>query len=178
MDVVAAGKGIDGAVMLHFAGKALVGSGGPTIWDDHLLTDQLLEAEDRTVRTIVERDKQHDEILECQRLLQDAKDEARQERAEAERLREWAPILETAKRQDEKWLKPMPEFPSHEAVFVWALKAQEELGEMSAALLAHLIGKEGRGDPLAECYETIAVLLRIAVALEPRNKEALPFKAI
>ena len=107
--------------------------------------------------------------------LLDALEEARCERDEAqaeavrlhEALREWAPILEAAKHQDGKWQRPMPSLPSHEGVYVWALKAQEELGEMSAALLGRFIGKEGRGDPLAECYETIAVLLRVAAALEP-----------
>jgi len=89
--------------------------------------------------------------------------------AQEERLREWAPILEAAQRQDIRWKKPMPEIDfGDEAIFIWALKAQEEMGELSAALLGGLIGKEGRGDVLEECYQLIAVLLRIArAALAP-----------
>lgn len=84
---------------------------------------------------------------------------------EVARLREWLPIIEEAKRQDERWLKPMPELPDKEAVYVWAMKAQEELGELSAALLGRLILKDGRGDPLTECHQLIAVLMRVATAL-------------
>jgi hypothetical protein len=95
---------------------------------------------------------------------------------ELERLREaldtWLPVIEEAKRQDERWQKPMSELPSEKAVFVWALKAQEELGELSAALLGRLIEKDGRGDPLTECYQTIAVLMRVARALLPEARDA------
>lgn len=85
----------------------------------------------------------------------------------AEKLAKWAPILEVAERQDIKWKKPMPtdiDFGDN-SVYVWALKAQEELGELSAALLGGLIGKDGWGDALEECYQLIAVLLRVAAAL-------------
>jgi hypothetical protein len=80
-------------------------------------------------------------------------------------LREVAGVLEQFVRQQERWQQPMPEFPGAEAVYVWALKAQEELGELSAALLGGLIGKEGRGDALEECDQLIAVLLRVRSAL-------------
>ena len=82
----------------------------------------------------------------------------------------WALILEVAERQDIKWKKPMPEIDfATESIYVWALKAQEEMGELSAALLGGLIGKEGRGDVLEECYQLIAVLLRIATAAQERD---------
>jgi hypothetical protein len=89
--------------------------------------------------------------------------------------REWAPILETAQQQDIKWKKPMPEIDfGDEAIYVWALKAQEEMGELSAALLGGLIGKEGRGDVLEECYQLIAVLLRVArAAIDMTPEEAV-----
>lgn len=54
MDEIAAEKGIVGYVMLHFAGRALVGGDGPTIWDDSELTVQLLEANNRCVRLVAE----------------------------------------------------------------------------------------------------------------------------
>ncbi len=74
-------------------------------------------------------------------------------------------ILEQFKRQQERWKKPMPGLDGENAVFIWCLKAQEELGELSAALLGRLIGKEGRGDPLEEVDQLIAVLLRVRTAL-------------
>jgi hypothetical protein len=101
--------------------------------------------------------------LQARALLSGQPVQARGE--ELERLQEWLPVIEEAERQDKRWLKPMPEFPSEQAVFVWALKAQEELGELSAALLGQVISKDGRGDPLTECYQTIAVLMRVAIAL-------------
>lgn len=55
----------------------------------------------------------------------------------------------------------MPPISSELGVCVWAMKAQEELGELSAVLLGNLIGKENRGNALDECDQLIAVLLRI-----------------
>lgn len=52
MDALAAEKGLTGFVMLHFAGRALAGADGPTVWDDHELTEQLLLANDRCVRAV------------------------------------------------------------------------------------------------------------------------------
>ena len=99
--------------------------------------------------------------------------ESRLARAQ-EALREWGPILEVVKQQDIKWKKPMPEIDfGDEGIYVWALKAQEEMGELSAALLGGLIGKEGRGDVLEECYQLIAVLLRIARAALPKEEGRL-----
>lgn len=101
------------------------------------------------------------------KILADLPAAAKRYTERAEKLAEWAPILEAAQRQDIKWKKPMPtdiDFGDN-SVYVWALKAQEELGELSAALLGGLIDKEGRGDALEECYQLIAVLLRVAAAL-------------
>lgn len=111
------------------------------------------------------------EIVVLRKALEAAERERDEARAEAGRYREWAPILEAAKRQDGKWRRPMPTLPSEAGVYVWALKASEEMGELSAALLGRFIGKDGRGDPLAECHELIAVLLRIAAALKELRDE-------
>jgi len=59
----------------------------------------------------------------------------------------------------------MPALPDETAVYVWMLKAQEELGELAMALLGQLIGKDGRGDPMEECDQLLAVLLRVRMAL-------------
>lgn len=56
MDKLAAEKGIVGYVMLHFAGQALVGGNGPTIWDENELTAELLEVNNRCIRLVAERD--------------------------------------------------------------------------------------------------------------------------
>lgn len=78
----------------------------------------------------------------------------------------WTGVLEQAARQDVRWWRhAMPTLPDAEAVYAWAMKAQEELGELSAALLGQLIGKEGRGQPLEECDQLIAVLLRVRQSL-------------
>lgn len=52
MDKLATEKGITAFVMLHFAGRALVGADGPTIWDEDEATEKLLDAETRCVRAI------------------------------------------------------------------------------------------------------------------------------
>lgn len=57
MDALAAEKGIIDAVMLHFAGRALSGSDGSTIWDDNVLTEELLEQKSRTVKMEAENEK-------------------------------------------------------------------------------------------------------------------------
>jgi hypothetical protein len=86
----------------------------------------------------------------------------------------WADILDAATQQDIRWRYPMPTLPDAEAVYVWCLKAQEELGELAAALLGQLIGKEGRGEALVECDQLIAVLLRIREQLVEPSPSAAP----
>ncbi|KKK79249.1 hypothetical protein LCGC14_2835420, partial [marine sediment metagenome] len=50
----------------------------------------------------------------------------------------WDSILAAAERQDIKWKIPMPDLSTNRGVYVWALKASEEMGELSAALLARI----------------------------------------
>ena len=88
MDALAAEKGIIGAVMLNFSGRALVGFDGPTIWDDHELTEQLLEAEDRAVRIVAERDKAYQHVSDHMIARREAEVRADDVCAELERLRE------------------------------------------------------------------------------------------
>lgn len=56
MDALAAERGLTGYVMLAFAGRALSGAEGPMIWDEDVLTEQLLEANDRCVKAVAEQD--------------------------------------------------------------------------------------------------------------------------
>ncbi len=85
--------------------------------------------------------------------------------ASYERTLPWLPVIEQVALQTERWRKPMPDISEPGAAVIWALKASEEMGELSAALLGRAIGKEGRGDPLEECYQLMAVLLRVSSAL-------------
>lgn len=82
------------------------------------------------------------------------------------RHRTWFSILDTAAKQDIKWKIPMPDLSTARGVFVWALKASEEMGELSAALLAE-IGNRGMPDnsSLEECDQLIAVLIRLRAYL-------------
>ena len=81
--------------------------------------------------------------------------------------REWVSILEAAEAQDVRWKIPMPDLSDDRGVFVWALKAQEEMGELSAALLARIGNRKVPKDTaLGECDQLIAVLLRVRVLLE------------
>ena len=54
MDKLAAEKGVTAFVMLNFAGLALSGADGPTIWDDDEATEKLLDAETRCVQAVAE----------------------------------------------------------------------------------------------------------------------------
>ena len=85
--------------------------------------------------------------------------------ADRERVVPWLPVIAQVENQDERWKMPMPDISDPNAAMIWALKASEEMGELSAALLGRAIGKDGRGDPLEECYQLMAVLLRVAGAL-------------
>ena len=74
----------------------------------------------------------------------------------------WESILEQMQGQDAKWKIPMPYLDTEHGIFVWALKAQEEMGELSAALLACIGHRKAPKDfALVECDQMIAVLLRI-----------------
>lgn len=55
MDKLATEKGVAAFVHLYFNGYSLVGSEGPTIWDESELTKQLLASETRCVRLVAER---------------------------------------------------------------------------------------------------------------------------
>lgn len=74
----------------------------------------------------------------------------------------WAGILDAAAQQDIRWKIPMPPLGTDYGIYVWALKASEEMGELSAALLAR-IGQRTEPDDTAleECDQLIAVLLRV-----------------
>ena len=79
----------------------------------------------------------------------------------------WRSILEQADRQDVRWKIPMPDLSTEHGVFVWVMKAQEELGELSATLLSGLgHRKEPEDSALVECAQLISVLLRIHDLLE------------
>ena len=85
---------------------------------------------------------------------------------EEEKEDEWASILEAAKAQDIKWKIAMPTLDSEHGVYVWALKSQEEMGELSAALLARIGNRRIPEDTaLEECDQLIAVLLRVRTLL-------------
>ena len=74
----------------------------------------------------------------------------------------WTSILDAAAKQDIRWQIPMPNLDSEYAIYVWALKASEEMGELSAALLARAGKRKTPKDTaLEECDQLIAVLLRI-----------------
>lgn len=75
----------------------------------------------------------------------------------------WAGVLDAATRQDIRWKMPMPSLAEDvNGVYVWALKASEEMGELSAALLARIGSRKNPNDTaLEECDQLIAVLLRI-----------------
>ncbi len=85
--------------------------------------------------------------------------------ADRERMLPWLPVIAQVESQAERWKIPMPGMSEPGAALIWALKASEEMGELSAALLGRAIGKDGRGDPLEECYQLMAVLLRVAELL-------------
>lgn len=74
----------------------------------------------------------------------------------------WESILKAASRQDIRWKIPMPDLSTDNGIYVWALKAQEEMGELSATLLAIIGNRKVPSDSaLVECDQLIAVLLRI-----------------
>ena len=74
----------------------------------------------------------------------------------------WSDILDAAARQDIRWKIPMPDLSTDHGIYVWALKAQEEMGELSATLLARIGNRKVPSDTaLVECDQLIAVLLRI-----------------
>ena len=84
----------------------------------------------------------------------------------------WASILDAAARQDGRWKIPMPDLMNDHGVYVWALKASEEMGELSAALLARIGNRKVPNDTaLEECDQLIAVLLRVRTLLEPTTPE-------
>ena len=79
----------------------------------------------------------------------------------------WRSILEQADRPDMRWQILMPDLTTEHGGFVWAMKAQEEMGELSAVLLSCLgHRKEPKDVALVECDQLIAVLLRVRELLE------------
>ena len=87
-------------------------------------------------------------------------------------MAEWTSILDAAARQDIRWRIPMPDLTTDHGVYVWALKASEEMGELSAALLARIGNrKEPNDTALEECDQLIAVLLRVRTLLQPIKEE-------
>ena len=87
-----------------------------------------------------------------------------------ERATRWGAILDAADRQDVRWKIPMPNLDTDHGVYVWALKASEEMGELSAALLARIGNRKEPADTaLEECAQLIAVLLRIMDRLETQD---------
>ncbi len=78
----------------------------------------------------------------------------------------WGGVLDAAERQDIRWKIPMPSLKEERGIYVWALKAQEEMGELSAALLARIGNRKiPKDSALAECDQLSAVLLRIRAEL-------------
>lgn len=53
----------------------------------------------------------------------------------------------------------MPSLNDPNGAAIWMLKLSEEVGEVGAALLGRLIGKEGRGDVKQELAQVVAVAL-------------------
>lgn len=79
----------------------------------------------------------------------------------------WESVLEAASKQDIRWKIPMPDLSTDHGIYVWALKAQEEMGELSATLLARIGNRKVPSDSaLVECDQLIAVLLRIRELLQ------------
>ena len=118
-------------------------------------------------RLVAERDELEEKLgtWAAEALIRQA--EVRDLKAELEKAHgRWASILSVAAAQDAKWRYPMPDIDEANGGYVWALKAKEEMGELSAALLAGIHGQPGRGDALEECRQLIAVLLRVATFLE------------
>ena len=79
---------------------------------------------------------------------------------------QWMGILQAAEAQDIKWKIPMPDLITKHGIYVWVLKAQEEMGELSAAMLSYIGHRKPPKDTaLTECEQLISILLRIHTML-------------